>query len=217
MGSTPLAEVRSFAPFDTSTPNPSDATLGDSPLGQALAVWVEQERCARLLVDDNLRVLWMSAAAEGLMNLPNSLVIRNGHIRTRENRFDRQVRDLINGATSQVATLCLYDAKNGQHLVLTGVRLGAPAEALVGLTLLRAGEDFEFHLADLHSAFDLTQTEARVAYCLMDGHTAGETAEGLGVSLETVRTHIKRAYAKLGVSSREGFFHRLTPFLIPFA
>jgi DNA-binding CsgD family transcriptional regulator len=48
----------------------------------------------------------------------------------------------------------------------------------------------------------------------MCGRTAEEASHELGVSLETVRTHIKRAYAKLGVCSREGFFHRLTPFVI---
>jgi DNA-binding CsgD family transcriptional regulator len=35
------------------------------------------------------------------------------------------------------------------------------------------------------------------------------------VSLETVRTHIKRTYGKLGVRSRERFFYKLAPFVIP--
>jgi DNA-binding CsgD family transcriptional regulator len=196
-------------------------TAGSAPapgqLGEALAGWVEHERRARMLVDDMLRVLWMSSSAERMMSGPNSLLIRNGHIRTRENRFDQQVRELISNAGSQLSTCCLYDAKTGEHLVLTAVRLSAPSDDMVGLTLLRASEDFPFHLADLHSAFGFTQTESRVAYRLMGGRTAGETADELGVSLETVRTHIKRAYAKLGVSSREGFFHRLTPFVIPLA
>lgn len=187
------------------------------PLDQALAVWVERERRARILVDDALRVLWMSSSAERMMSGPNSLLIRNGHMRTRENRFDQQLRELIRGATLQTSTCCLHDAKMSEHLVLTAVRLSPPSDDMVGLTLLRASDDFPFDLADLHSAFGFTQTESRVAYRLMGGLTAGETADELGVSLETVRTHIKRAYAKLGVSSREGFFYRLTPFVIPLA
>ena len=190
---------------------------GDAPLDQAVAVWVERERRARVLVDDALRVLWMSSSAERMMSGPNSLLIRNGHIRTRENRFDHQLRDLISGASLQTSTCCLHDAKTGEHLVLTAVRLSPPSDDMVGLTLLRASEDFPFDLVDLHSAFGFTRTESRVAYRLMGGRTAGETADELGVSLETVRTHIKRAYAKLGVSSREGFFYRLAPFVIPLA
>jgi DNA-binding CsgD family transcriptional regulator len=186
----------------------------DDKLEQALAQWIEAEGRARVLVDDALRVCWMNAAAESLISSPNSLLIRNGHIRTRENRFDRQLRELVDGAASQMSTCCLHDAKAGEHLVLTAVRLSAPSDEMVGLTLLRATEDFPFRFADLHSAFGMTQTESRVAYHLMCGRTAEEASQELGVSLETVRTHIKRAYAKLGVSSREGFFHRLTPFVI---
>jgi DNA-binding CsgD family transcriptional regulator len=113
-----------------------------------------------------------------------------------------------------MSTCCLHDPKTGEHLVLTALRLRESSGDIVGLTLLRADDRFPFHLADLRSAFGFTHTEGRVAYHLLCGCTAEETAQELGVSLETVRTHIKRAYAKLGVSSREGFFHRLAPFVI---
>lgn len=187
---------------------------GDDRLEQALAHWIEVEGRARVLVDNALRVCWMSPSAESLMSGPNSLLVRNGHIRTRELRLDRQLRELIDCASSQTSACCLHDARSGEHLVLTAIRLSTPPDEMVGLTVQRADEDFPFRLADLHSAFGFTETEGRVAYQLMCGRTADEAAQELGVSLETIRTHIKRAYAKLGVSSREGFFHRLTPFVI---
>jgi DNA-binding CsgD family transcriptional regulator len=195
--------------------NGPGSTPDHSFLDQALLGWVGLEPRARMLVDDALRVHWMSPAAEELLRRPNSLLIRNGCVHTRENRFERQLRQLVNDASARVSTCCFYDAKFGQHIVLTAVRLSAPSQGMVGLTFLRASDDVPFDLVDLHSAFGFTQTEARVTYCLISGRTAGETAEDLGVSLETVRTHIKRAYAKLGVSSREGFFRRLSPFVIP--
>ena len=46
----------------------------------------------------------------------------------------------------------------------------------------------------------------------MDGATAAEAASDLGISLETARTHVRRAYAKLNVSSREEMFARISPF-----
>lgn len=205
----------SFAAPDRGTSGGSPSDSG--PFDQALADWVQRERRARVLVDDGLRVLWMSFSAERMMSGPNSLLIRNGHVRTRENRFDQQLRELIGRASQEISTCCLHDTKTSEHLVVTALRLSEPSDDMVGLTLLRASDDFPFDLADLHSAFGFTQTESRVACRLMGGRTAGETADELGVSLETVRTHIKRAYAKLGVSSREGFFYRLTPFVIPLA
>jgi DNA-binding CsgD family transcriptional regulator len=175
---------------------------------------MECDSRARLLVDNQLRTYWVSPTADAVLASLTSLLIRNGCIRTRENRFDRQIRELVDAATSELSVQCIHDARTGEHVVLTAVRLSRPSEHLVGLTLQRAGDTFQFRLADLREAFGFTQTEGRVAYHLMCGRTAEETAQHLGVSLETVRTHIKRGYAKLGVSSREAFFHRLTPFLI---
>ena len=207
-----LDEHRSFAePHD---PYKIDATIEFGFLNHVLARWMEVESRARLLVDDDLRTYWLSPAAETVMGEIQSLLIRNGHVRTRENRFDRQLRELVTTAAQQVSIQCIHDPRTGEHVVLTATRLSEPSDYLVGLTLQRAHENFAFRLADLHEAFGFTRTEGRVAYHLMCGMTAEETAQHLQVSLETVRTHIKRGYAKLGVSSREAFFHRLTPFVV---
>ena len=39
-------------------------------------------------------------------------------------------------------------------------------------------------------------------------------AQRLHTSVKTVRTHIRHVYSKLGVSSREELFHKLTPYMI---
>ncbi|MBX9460146.1 MAG: helix-turn-helix transcriptional regulator [Brevundimonas sp.] len=41
---------------------------------------------------------------------------------------------------------------------------------------------------------------------LVAGQPASTVAEELGLSIETVRTHIRRIYNKLGISSREQLF-----------
>jgi DNA-binding CsgD family transcriptional regulator len=48
----------------------------------------------------------------------------------------------------------------------------------------------------------LTEAERRVVYVIADGHTDKSAAKLLGVSENTVGTHIRSAYAKLGVQSR---------------
>lgn len=212
-----LEERRSFAEprslGDIASETRDARRLGDMAT-EALACWMETEGRARILVDDDLLARWVNASARALMSQANSLLIRNGHIRTRENRFDRQLRDFVANASPAISIRCFQDPTTGEHLVLTALRLSAPSDHLVGLTLQPANGDVMFRLADLREAFGFTQTEGRVAYDLLCGHTADETAQILHVSLDTVRTHIKRAYAKLGVSSREAFFHRLAPFVL---
>jgi DNA-binding CsgD family transcriptional regulator len=48
----------------------------------------------------------------------------------------------------------------------------------------------------------LTPREADVLELLRAGHSNGEIAETLHVSIETVRTHARRIYRKLGVRTR---------------
>jgi DNA-binding NarL/FixJ family response regulator len=48
----------------------------------------------------------------------------------------------------------------------------------------------------------LTEAERRVAYLIADGHTDKSAAKALGISVNTVGTHLRSAYSKLGVQSR---------------
>jgi DNA-binding CsgD family transcriptional regulator len=48
----------------------------------------------------------------------------------------------------------------------------------------------------------LTEAERRVAYLIADGQTDKSAAKALGISVNTVGTHLRSAYAKLGVQSR---------------
>jgi NarL family two-component system response regulator LiaR len=48
----------------------------------------------------------------------------------------------------------------------------------------------------------LTSREADVLELLQGGHSNGEIAQALHVSIETVRTHVRRIYRKLGVANR---------------
>lgn len=54
----------------------------------------------------------------------------------------------------------------------------------------------------LHPANLLTQRELEVLGWLVHGAATGEMAAGMGISAATVRSHIKAAMSKLGVSSR---------------
>jgi DNA-binding CsgD family transcriptional regulator len=48
----------------------------------------------------------------------------------------------------------------------------------------------------------LTEAERRVAYLIANGHTNKSTAKSLGISINTVGTHLRSIYSNLGVQSR---------------
>jgi DNA-binding CsgD family transcriptional regulator len=55
----------------------------------------------------------------------------------------------------------------------------------------------------------LTDAERRVAILIGDGHTNKSAASALGVSINTVGTHLRAVFAKLGVQSRVQLANRL--------
>jgi len=65
--------------------------------------------------------------------------------------------------------------------------------------------------AKLSRLFGLTPAEKRVALRLTTGDSAANIAIGLGVSVDTVRSHSQKIYAKVGVTSREQLTARLAP------
>jgi DNA-binding CsgD family transcriptional regulator len=60
----------------------------------------------------------------------------------------------------------------------------------------------------------LTEAERRVATLISEGHTNKSAASALGVSINTVGTHLRAVFAKLGVQSRVQLANRLASYAI---
>jgi len=56
--------------------------------------------------------------------------------------------------------------------------------------------------AKLADALALSPRQAEIVQLLCDGHKNYSVAQALGISPETVRTHVRRLYGKLGVTDR---------------
>ena len=83
------------------------------------------------------------------------------------------------------------DVVRALHLAARGMHV-LPRSAAAGGELGRLGRS--------HS--DLTNREAEVAELLKDGWTNAQIAAQLSIGIETVRTHARNIYRKLGVPSR---------------
>ncbi len=71
------------------------------------------------------------------------------------------------------------------------------------------------NLAVLAEVGQLTRAEIRVIEMMMSGTETAAIAEALRISLETLRTHVKHAYRKLGVTTRGELFAAIANFLQP--
>jgi DNA-binding NarL/FixJ family response regulator len=89
------------------------------------------------------------------------------------------------------------DVVNAIHLASRGMHV-LPRSAAAGGGVDRLGME----------GTELTAREAEVLELLQDGHTNSEIAETLSIGVETVRTHARSIYRKLGVPSRRELARR---------
>jgi DNA-binding CsgD family transcriptional regulator len=121
------------------------------------------------------------------------------------------------------------DARRLDTLIARAIE-GPPQSAVIGSMLVRAyglsahgvagailrdlNQPARFPDVGLDAAFGLTRAEHEVLLLVIRGLSAAEIAAALSNSVLTVRTHLKRLHAKLGVARREQLFARVIPFLI---
>lgn len=68
--------------------------------------------------------------------------------------------------------------------------------------------------SDVGALFGLTASEAVIARRLVDGVGLSDLACQLRITDETIKTHLRRIYAKVGACSREQLYVKLLPFRV---
>lgn len=93
-----------------------------------------------------------------------------------------------------------------QHLLLACDRMSAVLGMRVATgpqtSLISVNDKQDKPRISIGAANGLTRSEARIVERLLTDQTIEEIAEESGLAADTVRTHRKRAFAKLGVTSR---------------
>ena len=86
----------------------------------------------------------------------------------------------------------------------TLLKTGSPAELLEALRSVQTGEEaFDARHPTRHPVCSkLTRREREVLALVAEGATNGEIASVLGIGIETVKTLLRRTFAKLGVQRR---------------
>lgn len=174
--------------------------------------WASYDRKARIIVDDEVRIAWSNAAAEAELGSAGSIYSLNGVLRFEDPARTRLLHEFVRRVAQDFETLCLPSSASG-HLVFQAGLIGEiDGKRAVGVRFHDTRADQATAYADLGSVFGLTSKQREVMLLLMGGTSTEQITRTMGVSLETVRSHIKSIYQKLEVTSREGLFSKIAPF-----
>ncbi len=182
-----------------------------TPAEHWAAAWLDAQGDAVVMVDRELRALWSTRAVhEVLFSADGALVLRDGYLMGTNRVRQAQLAGLVEQAALGPPAAGLFDDERDGRLIVHVRRFDEVATAFG--VLIRADRR-EIELPDVTSAFGLTAAEQQIVRRLVNGQSATDISEALGIAVLTVRTHIKRAYSKIGVHSKEQLFARLMGFL----
>ena len=189
-------------------------TQGAASSARLALAWLEGDDQPRLICTDELAGVWANAAARAALAPGGDLELKDGQLALHERAQQAELCAFVKNCDGQLATLALRARDGDGHLLLRArcIAEDTAEGRRVGLAFLRGGAAYQPHYADLDRAFQLTPAEHRILLRMADGMNAEAIAEVKNLSIETVRSHIRSLYNKMGVASREAMFARIRPF-----
>lgn len=175
--------------------------------------WCEASTTPAVVVDRDGVLLWANRSGAAFVRANAVIRLVNGRVATTDPTQDADLRRFIRDLGDEPGVwVCKSD---GGHVLVRGDISDPPGlPRAVGLSFFPAKEAPDYLWADIRQVFGLTGAEASVVRRLMEGHRVEVISGNMNVSVETVRTHIRRIYNKLGVSSREELFSEISPFRV---
>jgi DNA-binding CsgD family transcriptional regulator len=177
-----------------------------APFDLAAAVhWLERDPMSRLVVSRDLEVLWSNAAARIFLRAPMPVYLHAGRLCFSDEADPARCRELIRVADMQRRRMAII-SRDGERCNMFDVWSPGPGaddpvfvKATVGQPLM------DLDAAGLSAQYGLTRAETAVAQRLTALESPARIADQLGVSVHTVRSHIRRIYAKLSIRSQAQF------------
>lgn len=186
------------------------AVLDFGALHDVASAWLAADQRPRLVLRSNSRVLWINAGAERLLDECRGIDAVDGAIRLSDPEDDARLHAFLRDTSSAPQTMAVKFEGEDSFCVFRGRRIAGMDGVCVDVRY--SSTHYRPTLADFAPIFGLTASEARTASALYSGQNAREVADERRISVDTVRSHIRQLYSKIGVSGREQLFRQLDAF-----
>lgn len=173
--------------------------------------WLEADRTPRILISADLSILWANSAANAQLLKRQDIENRTGVLTFTHAPIGIAFASALRGQISRSA-IWSHRQWNGNGQLLVRIDKINGENALFGLSFLGNSTEYRPQYQGLDSVFLLTEAEHRVLLALPAGLDADGVAQLHEISLETVRTHIRKLYKKMQVGSREALLYKAQPF-----
>lgn len=166
-----------------------------------------------LMVTRDLTLVWANEPAGLLLEEREDLQLNGDSLSLGEARQTEALRVFLAQLDEKPSGFVHRRRTAESYFILRAERLNLDGQPPVIVLCIQSSTALNRYVwADFGIVFGLTPSEVVVIKQLVSGNGADQIARALTVSVETIRTHIKRIYAKIGVSKREQLFQAVLPF-----
>jgi DNA-binding CsgD family transcriptional regulator len=186
-------------------------------LHQATQSSMEQVGTAMILIGKDCEIIYVNRAAESILRQQDGLLQKNARLAVRSaaehNKLNQALRQSAataqrkGGYAGQAIQVTRPSGRKAYQLLVSPLNLYCEQ----GILPLRAAVCVFIHDPEryerlssglLQDLYRLTRSECRVAQLFYQGMTLVETADRLGISVNTVRTHLYRIMEKTGTHTQ---------------
>jgi DNA-binding NarL/FixJ family response regulator len=176
-----------------------DQLVAEDPNLELVETSVELDQLEAVLAERRPKVVLLNFGS-----LPNAAWVYQLHQSSPDTRIvvlaNRPTASESNQLLSFGATACISKETQGRDIV-NAIHLASRGMRVLPRTTTAASDPAE-RFDYLPEADVLTAREAEVLQLLQEGMTNAQIAHSLSIGLETVRTHARNIYRKLGISTR---------------
>ncbi len=192
-------------------------------------VWSQPSRDAKsptVEVTQQCDVVWFNQAAADQIKGFDGLTISQGRLRASKPAWDQQLRGQVERAY-ELTSFAKFNlaASDGGRAVKFPVVLGEdPNGALLlcwvkvadGRVFVLFGEspDLNGQIEIVQHIYGLSSSQTQTVRLLSKGLDLQDVADELGITVNTAKTHLKRAFEKVGVSSQLELMLKLVSFSV---
>jgi DNA-binding CsgD family transcriptional regulator len=168
-------------------------------------------------VDADAKVLWMNRQAEVRIRDHPGLVVVAGRLRARRRDSDSALRDAVSWAHNELKSHVPPNRAAGQARAVPLGEDDAAAPLYCWVVLEDAMALVSFDDANMVArridlaaeVYGLSPAQVRLARLVVDGNDLAAASNVLGVSVNTLRTHLQRMFDKTGARSQAALIRAL--------
>jgi DNA-binding CsgD family transcriptional regulator len=164
-----------------------------------------------VLLQKTGRLVWCNAAAMRMLQGTSPMVLRNGQLMTRRTATNTAFRTWLKGLSDGPSFHVVRGDLPQNNVVIQAMAVSGAADDVVGCRLRSAGARTE--IADLAMALGITPAQSGIVRRMILGSSLEQISEETGLSITTVRTHLRNIYARLNISSRDELFRLCLPYV----